>query len=93
MTGPANNVTPPANEDQGPGGTGPGLVDRDIPPPGCDETPAPDVSDDLTAVLARATGALLIRIERHLLALEARYVLSPTARYRAALATMSKAHA
>ena len=50
MTRPENNVTPPATEHQGPVGTGPGLV-RDIPPPGCDDAPAPKTPDDLLATI------------------------------------------
>src|SRR2546428_3011817 len=77
--------TAPNEDEPAPSGTGPGLLDRDIPPPGCDEAPAPHAPDDLSAAIADETDTVLDRCERKLLALEAKYVNTPTAQYRRAL--------
>src|SRR6266480_2180372 len=93
MTGPENNVTPPATKHQGPVGTGPGLVDRDIPPPGCDDAPAPNAPDDLLATITQDTEAILDRCAAKVEELERLYECAPAQLYQRARTRLAAARA
>jgi len=75
--------TAPNEDAPAPPGTGPGLLDRDCPAPGCDPAPAPSAPDDLLASIAHDTAALLDRCAAKLDDLEARYDATPAALHRA----------
>ena len=105
MTGPDENVTAPAapakwraplppSQDE-PGEAGPGLPGwQPVPPPRGIPLPEPDAPpprppDDLAAAIADETETVPDHCERLLLTLEAKYVTTPTARYRRALAQLA----
>jgi hypothetical protein len=86
VTVPANNLAPPPGADQAPSGTGPGVLDRDIPPPGCEEELRPRAPEDIAAAIQADIADTHARIEALLHGLEQRVGLALYEQLRARLA-------